>query len=68
MIVVIGLSHNAWLRSFHPNRTCTRYTYNSINVNPRNEIKKGGPNTTFRDRGQKSTPGAIYFVKESHAT
>ena len=40
-------------------------------VNPRNEIKKGGPQTSFRDRGgggEVHPSGAIYFVKESHAT
>ena len=45
------------------------YTCNSIYVDPRNEIKKGVPYTTFRDRGAKVHPsGALYFVKESHAT
>ena len=45
------------------------YTCNSIYVNPRNEIEKGVPHTTFRDREAKFLPsGAIYFVKESHVT
>ena len=40
-----------------------------VYVNPRNEIKKGGPHTTFTDRGANvHHSGAIYFVKESHAT
>ena len=37
------------------------YTCNSICVNPRNEIKRGGPHTTF-SRGQKSTPRGLYIV------
>ena len=31
-------------------------------VNPRNEIKKGGPQTSFRDRGGKSTPLGLYIL------
>ena len=38
------------------------YTCNLIYVNPRNETKKGGPRTTFRDRGQKSTPLGLYIL------
>ena len=38
-------------------------------VNPRNEIKKWSPHTTYRDKEGKSPPLWDYiFVNESHAT
>ena len=62
-------THKVNVRSFDPNKTCTHdfgkslYTCNSILVNPINEKKRGGPHTTFRDRGAKVHPsGAIYFI------
>ena len=39
------------------------YTCNSIYVNSRNEIKRGGgPHTTFRDKGAKVHPSGLYIL------
>ena len=77
-IISKKMNYSTWLKVRHSTqiepalRLCyskSLYTCNSIYVNQRNEIKKGGPHTTFRDRGAKVHPsGALYFVKESHAT
>ena len=72
-VSVLCFQLKAYLRSFHPNRTCTLvlvkvcpFVIQYNHVNPRNEIKRGVPTILIETGGAKVHPsGAIFLLTKA---